>query len=32
VSIDNLANAEYMEALGYPALRRAIRAGVRVYF
>jgi vitamin B12 transporter len=32
VSIDNLADAEYMEALGYPALRRAIRAGVRVYF
>jgi vitamin B12 transporter len=32
VSIDNLANAEYMEALGYPALRRAIRAGVRVGF
>ncbi|OLC84900.1 MAG: hypothetical protein AUH72_00575 [Acidobacteria bacterium 13_1_40CM_4_65_8] len=32
VSIDNLADAEYMEPLGYPALRRAIRAGVRVAF
>ena len=32
LSIDNLADAEYMEPLGYPALRRAIRAGVRVAF
>jgi outer membrane receptor protein involved in Fe transport len=31
-SIDNLAGAEYMEALGYPALGRTIRAGVRVGF
>jgi len=32
LSIDNLADADYMEPLGYPALRRAIRAGVRVTF
>ncbi len=32
LSIDNLADAEYMEPLGYPALRRAVRAGVRVAF
>jgi outer membrane cobalamin receptor len=31
-SIDNLANADYMEPLGYPALGRAVRAGVRVGF
>src|SRR5262249_8160643 len=32
LSIDNLADTDYMEPLGYPALRRAIRAGVRVGF
>jgi outer membrane receptor protein involved in Fe transport len=32
LSIDNLAGADYMEALGYPALGRTIRAGVRVGF
>jgi outer membrane cobalamin receptor len=32
VSIDNLADADYMEPLGYPALRRAVRLGVRVGF
>jgi vitamin B12 transporter len=32
LSIDNLANADYMEPLGYPALRRAVRLGVRVGF
>jgi vitamin B12 transporter len=31
-AIDNLANADYMEPLGYPALRRAIRVGLRVGF
>jgi len=32
LSIDNLTDTDYMEPLGYPALRRAIRAGVRVGF
>jgi len=32
LSIDNLANADYMEPLGYPALGRAVRAGIRVGF
>jgi vitamin B12 transporter len=32
LSIDNLANANYMDPLGYPALGRAVRAGVRVGF
>src|SRR5206468_506736 len=32
VSVDNFTNADYMEPLGYPALRRAVRAGVRVGF
>jgi vitamin B12 transporter len=32
LSIDNLTDVEYMEPLGYPALRRAIRAGLRVGF
>jgi len=32
LSIDNLTDADYMEALGYQALRRAIRGGVRVSF
>ena len=31
-SVDNLANADYMEPLGYPALRRAVRGGLRVGF
>ncbi|HMF98130.1 MAG TPA: TonB-dependent receptor [Vicinamibacterales bacterium] len=32
LSIDNLANADYMEPLGYQALGRAVRGGVRVGF
>jgi outer membrane cobalamin receptor len=32
LSIDNLANADYMEPLGYPALQRAVRVGLRVGF
>ena len=32
LSIDNLVNANYMDPLGYPALGRAVRAGVRVGF
>jgi outer membrane receptor protein involved in Fe transport len=32
VSIDNVANAQYMEPLGYPALGRAARVGLRVAF
>jgi vitamin B12 transporter len=32
LAIDNVGNADYMEPLGYPALRRAIRAGFRVGF
>lgn len=32
LSIDNLANEDYMEPLGYPALGRAVRAGIRVSF
>lgn len=32
LAIDNLANADYMEPLGFPALTRAVRAGVRVRF
>ncbi|HKB12396.1 MAG TPA: TonB-dependent receptor [Vicinamibacterales bacterium] len=32
LSIDNLANADYMEPLGYPALGRAVRGGIRVGF
>jgi vitamin B12 transporter len=32
VSVDNLANADYMEPLGYRALGRALRVGVRVGF
>jgi vitamin B12 transporter len=31
-SIDNVANAQYMESLGYPALGRAVRGGLRVGF
>ncbi len=30
--VENLTNTEYMEVLGYPALKRSIRAGVRVTF
>jgi vitamin B12 transporter len=32
VSIDNVADADYMEPLGYQALGRAVRAGLRVGF
>lgn len=32
VSIDNLADASYMEPIGYPALGRAVRVGLRVGF
>ena len=32
LAIDNLTDAEYMEALGYPSLGRAVRAGFRVGF
>lgn len=31
-AIDNMANASYMQPLGYPALERAFRAGLRVGF
>ncbi len=31
-AIDNLSNAHYMQPLGYPALERAWRAGLRVGF
>jgi len=31
-SVDNLANADYTEPLGYPALGRAVRVGLRVGF
>jgi len=31
-AIDNLADADYMEPLGYPALGRAVRIGLRVGF
>ena len=32
VAVDNLADRQYMEPLGYPALGRAVRAGIRVGF
>jgi outer membrane cobalamin receptor len=32
LAADNITNAEYMDPLGYPALLRAFRAGVRVGF
>jgi len=32
MSIDNLANARYMEPLGYAALQRTVRVGLRVTF
>jgi outer membrane cobalamin receptor len=31
-TVDNVGNADYMEPLGYPALGRAVRAGIRVAF
>jgi len=31
-AIDNLSDAEYMEPLGYPALGRAVRVGIRAGF
>jgi outer membrane cobalamin receptor len=30
LSLDNLTNQQYMEPLGYPALGRAVRAGIRM--
>jgi outer membrane cobalamin receptor len=32
VAIDNLADSDHMEPLGYPVLGRAIRFGVRARF
>jgi outer membrane cobalamin receptor len=32
LAVDNIGDAEYMEALGYRALRRAARAGLRLSF
>jgi vitamin B12 transporter len=32
VTLDNLANREYMDPLGYPALGRTLRAGIRMRF
>jgi outer membrane receptor protein involved in Fe transport len=32
VTFDNLANREYMEPLGYRALGRTVRAGIRATF
>jgi outer membrane receptor protein involved in Fe transport len=32
VTIDNLGNKDYMEPLGYQALQRVVRAGLRVSF
>jgi vitamin B12 transporter len=32
VTMDNVGNADYMEPLGYPALGRTMRAGVRTRF
>ena len=32
LALDNLTDADYMESLGYQALRRAVRAGLRVRF
>jgi outer membrane cobalamin receptor len=32
LAVDNLANADYMEPLGYQALGRAVRVGLRVEF
>jgi outer membrane cobalamin receptor len=32
ITLDNLADRQYMDPLGYPALRRTIRVGVRTRF
>ena len=32
VTIDNLADRDYMEPLGYPALGRTVRVGIRTRF
>ena len=32
VTIDNLADSDYMEPLGYPALGRTVRVGIRTRF
>jgi len=32
VTLDNIANADYMEPLGYPALGRTVRVGIRARF
>jgi len=32
ITLDNLADRQYMEPLGYPALGRTARAGVRTRF
>ena len=32
ITLDNIANGEYMEPLGYPALGRTFRAGIRTRF
>ena len=32
ITLDNIANREYMEPLGYPALGRTFRAGIRTRF
>ncbi|RPI49166.1 MAG: TonB-dependent receptor, partial [Acidobacteria bacterium] len=32
VTLDNIANADYMEPLGYPALGRTVRVGIRTRF
>lgn len=32
VTMDNVGNADYMEPLGYPALGRTVRAGIRTRF
>jgi hypothetical protein len=32
LTIDNLGNEDYMEPLGYQALQRVVRAGLRVSF
>jgi outer membrane cobalamin receptor len=32
LAVDNVANADYMEPLGYQALGRAARVGVRIGF
>jgi outer membrane receptor protein involved in Fe transport len=32
ITMENLANRDYMEPLGYPALGRTVRVGVRTRF